>query len=800
MLAPSSRLLARRALRKHPGLVGTIGALSLITGLLVYAALMMLTQHGSYLSAKTREWNFPDVTVIAPSGEGADTITSTLGADERVADLETDETVLSQGSIPYGDSTLPTTYLFYDAGAAPRIGSWDVVEELGSPVADPVWAPSALKTAGGYSLGDELVFSSPLGERRFHIQGFVESSAGGTPLLGMLWLGLPSDGFHALRDQAREYYTDLAAQQAADGESRISPDSVPGWVPSSMIKARLVDPQEDTSSIIQVVSDLDVLGARTYDRDMLAIAQSTTVGLIAVIMLLFSTMITTISIVIQAFLQRAAIRDDLTTLGALRAMGYTTRGVLRPMVLCFALIALLGAALGAAGSHGVLPHMAEILSSQTGITWRPSIDPLLLTGTACALALLVWVTGAVVARRVRRMGAVEALHGGASAHSFRHAGLRLDLLPGRLATRLGLKSMLSAPGRTTLIMVVAMACTMAAVFSVAGLGALADKDRAKDTLLGATIADIEIRGRTSADVPTAVQKASSIAGVEEALPLSYESLVINGSDVSAEVVDDPESAPQSAIYEGRPATHANEIVIGPAIAKRYGLEPNDTWTVTTKEASAELLVTGLASGTSNGGNFIMLSQKAFHQLSPTTELAGAVVYLDSAADADSVTRALQDELGSGYRVSNYGKNIAIQIDSAISVVPILSRTLIAFTALIIVLVIALVTASQVARSRETSGLLKALGLTSAQAAARIRWSTLPPLLIGTALGYAIGISLVKPMLVGMLSGIGIMRISTAIPVSPPLLMTAGIMVTAMVAARLATRPIRGITAYSLMTE
>ena len=30
VLAPSSRLLARRALRKHPGLVGTIGALSLI--------------------------------------------------------------------------------------------------------------------------------------------------------------------------------------------------------------------------------------------------------------------------------------------------------------------------------------------------------------------------------------------------------------------------------------------------------------------------------------------------------------------------------------------------------------------------------------------------------------------------------------------------------------------------------------------------------------------------------------------------------------------------------------------------
>lgn len=795
-------LLVRRTIRKHPGLVGATLVLSLIAGLLSNIALVMLTQHSSYLEAKAAEWSSPDIVAVLPQDERAQAVEDDLRAEERIAALEVADCVTVQGSIAYSGSVLPSGFLFYDIEDTPAMGRWDVASQAGRPMANPVWVPSTLQEAGGYELGDELVLTSPMGKRTFHIQGFVESTYGGRPSMGLLWLGLPRQDLQDLQAEAQAHMAALRAEWEASGRGGAqSPDLIPGWVPSTLIKARVQGGFEAGREVIAAsAAEHGATGVWDMDRELVSLDHQTSVGVVAVIVLLFSSMITAMAVLMLVFMLRAAIGEDLGAVGMLRAAGFTTGGVMGPMVLCLAAVAAVGAGLGAGLGHIVLPLLSRMLRAQTGVTWRAQADPLLLLGCAMALGTVVLVSGALVAWRASRITTVGALRGGQADHSFTRARLPLQRARGPLAILLGIKAMLAAPGRTLLITVVSAACTLASVFSVSGLGTLSDRDSALSLLLGGSLPDVTVVAPDGEGVQEAVSRAARTAGVEAATSFSTRSETVNGVSMLFLVVDDVEDLPRSPVYQGRPARHANEIVLGPGLAQSLGVEVGETWRATREGASAEYLVTGLASGAVNFGAFALVTRQGFEQLVPQAPLSSAGVFVTEGADTGVVTDALQEELGSSFQVLNTRDSLGVQMEGYTSMVPLLSRTLMVFTGLVVVMVVGLMTASLVARSRRSSGLLKALGMTTRQAAARVRWSVLPPVIAGTVAGCLAGLALVRPLLGAMLAGVGIQQITVDIPVWPAYAAGAVILVTAMVAVVLAVRPIGRVTAYVLLSE
>jgi hypothetical protein len=807
-MSSPSLLLARRTIRKHPGMAGAVLILSLIAGLLINVGLVMMTQHGAYLNHKAEEWNSPDAVILMPRSEQADDVEDALRSDERVRELETAPGVGVQGSIPYADSTLPLRFLFYDIDTSPQMGHWDIASALDDPVENPIWVPATLQAVGGYELGDALVLTSPMGERTFHIQGFTESTYGGMPSIGVLWFGLPGEDYAALEAEAQEHMAGLQAELAASGRDSAADSQTqqtqqtqpPGWMPSTLIKVQTRSTDETSGLTGEVISRLDITSAWDMDREILSMSNQISVGLISVVILLFSSMIAAVALLTLAFMLRGAIRDDLAAVGALRATGFTTGGVMRPMVLSFALLGALGAAVGAALSHAVFPHLSSVLRAQTGISWKAHVDPGFLLACAAGLGLMIWLGGALVARSAGRMSAVEALRGGQEDHSFTRVRLPLQRTRGPLAMLLGLKEMLAAPGRAVLVLVVAAACTTASVFSASGLGMLAIKDNALSLLLGSVFADVTVTAQSPDDVDAAVDKARDIPGVATAIPYSQQVETVDGTNIVFFVVDDVEDLPISPVYEGRPAHHTNEIVLGPGVEKRFAVHTGDTWTAKRNGIEKDFLVTGLASGAPNIGNFAILTRAAYQELAPDARLTNVGVFVTSADDSGTVSKALQDELGSEFQVVNTRDSMAVQMGSYLSVIPLLSTSLMAFNGFVVVLVVALMTSSLVAQSRRTAGLLKALGMTTRQAATRVRWTILPPLVLGTVLGCAVGGALIRPLLEVLLSGVGIKQITVDIPQWPTLAVGAAVLLTAVAAVFLSTRPLGKVTAYSLLAE
>lgn len=793
----ASKLLTLRNARKHRGLFSAVFLLSLIAGLLSNVAVVMLTQHSTFLTDFAAKLDTAQAVAIVPATPAATQMEERLRADERVEELTVRPGVGIMGQIPFADDTMPANFFFYDVDAAPKMNRWQMSSQSPDQHDSPIWVPATLEAAGRYKLGDELTLTSALGERKFHVQGFLESPYGGMPSMGLLWFGLPHDDFTALQKEADDFVSaagGIAAVEAAAGASF-------GWVPSRLLEVRSGN-VEDGRAAVQAALEASNLEDESWEMDLNIVVQgnSISVGLVSVTILVFAIMIAAVAVLVLAFMLRAAMRDDLPTVGALRALGFTSAQVMRPLVLPLTVLAALSAALGAGASYAVFPFLGKLLRSQTGLYWQAEFSPTALAAVMAALGVLIWASGALAARRAAKLTAVMALRGGQRDHSTSRNLLPLRRTRGSLPALLGIKELLAAPGHALLILIVSAACSLGSVYALSGTGLLIDKERALPLLTGGIMPQVTVIDSDPRRAEYALETARALEGVQAAFYFNQGRLSTDEIGLFALIADEFDKLPLNPLYEGRYPRHANEIVVGSNIASRFGLEVGSTWELKRKGTTATYLVTGLASSALNAGEFALMTREGYRSMVPDANLFNVGVYARPGVDAAELTTRVNAAFDNEALVVNSQRALQVQVSGFQSMVPLLTYSLMVFAVVVVVLVIGLFTFSLVSRSLPSSGLLKALGFTSRQAARRVRWTVLPPVLLGVIGGGALGAALIGPLLTLTLSGAGIKKVAVSIPVWPSYLVTAFTLATALVVVYAATRPISQVSARTLLVD
>ncbi|MDO4791187.1 MAG: hypothetical protein Q3999_01740 [Buchananella hordeovulneris] len=416
------------------------------------------------------------------------------------------------------------------------------------------------------------------------------------------------------------------------------------------------------------------------------------------------------------------------------------------------------------------------------------------------LGLLIWLSGVPSARKSAKLSALEALRGGQADHSFSRNLLPLGVVRVSLPVLISLKELLASPGHALLILIVSAACSLGSVYALAGTGLLSDEEKALPLITGGILPQVVALDPSAQDLEQTIAAAKQLDGVQTAFYLNQGRLDSAAVGLFAVISDDFDQLPLNPLYEGRYPQHANEIVVGAPVAASAGLEVGSTWTLTQEGNSQQYLVTGLASSALNAGNFALMARDGYRQLVPGAKLTNIGIYTKPGVNPEGVKEAMQQVVGSDTQVVNSHRTLQVQVSSFLSMVPLLSYSLVVFAMVVVVLVIGLFTYSLVSRSLPSSGLLKALGFTSRQAASRVRWTVLPPLLVGVIGGGAAGAALISPLLALTLSGAGIKKVMVPIPLWPSYLVTGFVLVTALMVVYAATRPIARVSAQTLLAE
>lgn len=133
----------------------------------------------------------------------------------------------------------------------------------------------------------------------------------------------------------------------------------------------------------------------------------------------------------------------MQSLGALKAIGYTSKQLIGALLLQFSGIGLLVSIIGIGLSYLLFPAVNTMMISQTGIPYAVRFLPLPFCATLFLIegvvVFVVWLS----ARGIKRIEAITAIRQGIRTHSFKRNPIPLERTKAPLALALALKTTFS---------------------------------------------------------------------------------------------------------------------------------------------------------------------------------------------------------------------------------------------------------------------------------------------------------------------------------------------------------------------
>jgi len=692
-------------------------------------------ESGSLFDRRAEELNAAHRS-IAITSEWTDSMHQHVISDENLRDYLIQDIYL--GDVRYMlNGNLTRSRIAFTTEQDSAINTYTVIDRLQVVPHNPIILPFIFRI-NGFRAGNEIEFQSAGTTHLFTIYGFYETVFFGSPMTGMYKAFVMEEAMVSI---------------AADNNLR----------PATLISLRYYDVSaaggifagfesggEDNFTFTTTFS-VSLSSAR-HDATIFAIIMASVLSLIALIIVAIALIVARFSIINN-------IEQDIQTLGALKSIGFTTRQIIRTIILQFLFITLAGVLLGVVSSIALMGVVGNMIAATSGLRWgRVSMILPIIIAIVAVIGLITGVTY-LIARRSKKITPINALRAGLNTHSFQKSATALDTSTLPLSASMAAKQFKTGFKRNIASFITLTLFAFLNVLSFTLYHNFVRDTSAYRQMVGFETAQLHIF--TSYD-EFAQEQFDNIAArnnVRATLRFSSWSLTVNGESLPITIWEDIGAREISTIVEGRHPNAANEISLaiwagawlGVGVGGMVDIEASSGVTVS-------FMVTGLYQGWGAGGN---LTLAGFGRIQENPVLRSMYIYLYDGSD-ESINR-LSNEL-----IADYGRMIGVvnheeafreslaQMQDPIEVATFaILFVIIAVTVLVLFLMIGTI----INRSKKETGILKAIGFTSKQLIAQMLLSFLPLILGGVLIGTILGIFVTNPLLGVMFSGIGIARAS-----------------------------------------
>lgn len=739
-------LIARSNMRKAKGQTVAIVVLILLAAMLFNLWLMISTDYHANFDRYHDKLKAEHVTlaVDGDTEEVQELLAQTLERDSRIDGFRLDKCFHMVGSFPYNGGMMNGEFIFMDKATSltRTVGKAEIVED--GNIASGVYLPMLYKT-GNYTVGKPIEISVGSTPVTYTICGFFNSVMMGSHNCALTQIILTEDKYSELEESGLAPQTTLCSIRLVDRSENLNYEAT--------LKATVSDHFPDTrmaSNCYDIVSQ-----SRYISQNICSII----ISAMAFLVLLISLVVIVSNIINH-------IQVNMKNLGALKAVGYTSRQLIYSFLLQFLGLTLITAIVGAGLSYGVFPAVNAMMISQTGIPYGvhflplPILISLLILGGAVALA--VWLS----ARRIKKIEPIVALRADVQTHNFKRNHIPLEKTKAPLNAALALKTTFSGVKHNITVCITMLVLSLVVVFS--GLmteNVIVDMTSFVNLIVGET-ADSAINVEAEIE-DEFLQTMSADSRVEKVY--LYHSLNIShvgGAELMATLSDDfSEVNNQNVIYKGRFPKYDNEIAIGAKYAKQKGFEVGNEIEITANGNTKKYLISGLTQITNNLGRDCLLTRQGYERLG-TLQNATYYINLSEGTDIDSFNEEMK-ELFTSY--VNAVINVLATVEGAgsvyVSLMTIIVIAILALSAIIIAFVLYLLVRTMLNNKQRDYGILKSLGFTTKQLVLQTALSFMPAIMISTVIGIIISCLAINPLMSLFMSSIGIVKCSFAIPVA-----------------------------------
>ncbi|OAB42247.1 ABC transporter permease [Paenibacillus glacialis] len=779
--------LAIANMNKSKGAACSLVLLILIATLLLNIGIGIFTKVDTFYRDKIEEYHSPHALVIMNHKEYKQVYGDFFKGDSRVNEVETEDMMfLGNAKMKFGDNEMGMGGAFLNADQERNMAPLQLVERKEIAKENAIYVPLSMKN-GGYELGDSLRITSLDQEFNYRIGGFYESPTLGTINAGAMKFFLSDTAYKQMYDKMGE----------ATG--------------STLLSIRLDDVEQSTTLLRDFKNKTDVqlsaLGSfgNTFDMDMQAMTMTSTmmISVISMMLVAFAGIIVIVSLFVIRFRVVNSIDDNMTNIGALGAMGYTSKQITASMVLQFTWIGMIGAIIGVGLSYVVTPLFSQILSNLAGLQWKSGFQPGRdLVSVLIVIALLLMVT-LLSSRKIKKLPPVVALRGGILTHSFKRNHFPLNKAMGGLQWTLACKTMAAHMKQNIIIALVIVGVTFASIFSMILYYNLSVDNTAFYKMLGTEVSDVAVTADPTANLEQLVAQLEVMDGVKKITKMDSATLIMDGVDMATFVSDDYSQMDYLSAYKGRLPVYDNEVVLTGVIADMLNKEIGDSVEVRSGDTTHNYLITGLTQTMSNSGKVAYIALSGMQKFMPDYHISTINVYLNGTDSTDNreyiqqVKATFGDQL---IQVKNLREFAEAQLSTYSSAMTSVVLVVLLVTVVVVSLILYLVINTMIVKRKRELGIYKALGYTTYQLMTQIALSFAPVVIVGTAVGGFLGCIGTNPLISVLVRSVGISNAQFKVHIPTIMILCIGIVVFSYLISMLIAHRIKKITAYGMITE
>lgn len=789
-------MLALANIRKTKSASATLVVMFIIAAFLLNAGLLVVINYGNFFSNLKEELKTSDVYFALPDKIYTNEVKTYIDKNEHVKKTQTQDGLLLNANILSKGEEKSFPIMFSNMDEAREISKWKFVGKH-LPTEDmSVYIPDIFKAVSGYQLNDKIKLKYTEEETKtekvltFTVKGYTEDIYFSATNNGYLSFYLPEDTYQKIqgilikpKHQIHVVFANLDdVKNVSVIENGIR--EILNLRSASLLAA---DP-----STMLIIIDLALI---ELSRCMMA-------TMVSVMMVLFALIIVIVCLLVVRFRIVNSIEEDISKIGSLKSIGYTSKQIILSVILQFSLIAGIGSLIGIALTYPALPAVSAVFEQQSGLKWEQGFDGV-ISGTAFIMLFLIVIFIAfLAAHRISKLNPIHALRGETTARKYKRNHLQLEKTKGKLPLVLAFKSVLQSMKQNIMIIVILIAVTFSGAF-----GVIMYYNTTVDTKAFAEIPGMEICNAIAVlnpqmDQAEAVKTIKNMDNVKKVLYLDEVKIKVDDSEVTAYVMDDYAKKETRLVYEGRYPESKKEITLAGILAERLSKTIGDTVTVRVGTKEEKFKVVGLSNGSQMGGLNTSILANDYIRLNPDFKNQSLFIYLDKGTDAEVFTKRLQEKFDKDILLAamNFDKGMAEGMSSYQEIVAAMGLAMLVITLLVVTLVLYFVISSSVIRKRRELGIQKAIGFTTYQLMKQLSISFTVPIIIGAIIGTIMGAFYTNPLMSISMKSAGVMRAGFIVDPVWVFAFGAATILFSYLLSMIITWRIRKISAYALVTE
>lgn len=741
-------LLARANIRKAKGQTTAIIVIVLLSSLMMNLWLMLSMDYRKNFDRCHDRLNDGHVNIAAyvTDDDFENFISDTLKERSDVTDYTVSDAFCEPFSFEYngGEISQLAVILEKEDALSRNVGKFEITED--SDVKSGIYLPMLYSTGDNYSVGDTIKVTFLGEEFEYTVCGFFNSAMIGSHNCNMMSLLLTKDKFE-------EFSKETAALKSLYVSARVNDVSK-----SEEIATELKDAAaKEFPNVVVTSNDYQMITTSRYISQMIC----------AGILSAMAFLVLLIGVVVIASNIANYIQENMQNLGALKAVGYTSGQIISALLVQFAGISAIAAVVGTALSYCVFPGINEMMIAQTGIPYAVRFQPLPILFTVIFITGIVSAAVYFSAKKIKKIEPITAMRQGISTHNFKKNHVQLEKTSLPINAALAMKTMFGGIKQNVTVCVTMLVISLILVFSVTSARNTIVDVQPMIEMIAGEFADsaINVNLNREEELISVLENDSRVEKFYLFTNNNMEIQHVGGTTLYVSVTNDcSKMNNQSMAVEGRYPKYDNEFAVAAKYAKDNDIKVGDEISLKVGNTTEKYIVSGFTQNTNSLGKDCIMTREGYNKIA---SLPNVTYYIDlmEGNDVDDFNSELSDRFGSDV---NALQNIYSILESTGGVYVLLMTFLVIaiviISCIVIIFVMYLLVRTMLNNKKRDYGILKALGFTTGQLIVQTALSFMPSIIISTAVGIAVSMQLINPLIAVFLSGVGIVKGTFIIPV------------------------------------